>query len=77
MVENQDIVIVPYDNKSKKYLDNYIRGIKEREMLNKLQKYSVSISEEKILNNPEKYLFYEDIMVAKEDYYEQETGMKF
>lgn len=77
VVENQDIVIVPYDNKSKKYLDNYIRGIKEREMLNKLQKYSVSISEEKILNNPEKYLFYEDIMVAKEDYYEQETGMKF
>ena len=45
-------------------------------MLNKLQKYSVSISEEKILNNPEKYLFYEDIMVAKEDYYEQETGLK-
>ena len=77
VIENQDIVIIPYDDKSKKYLDNYIRGIKEREMLNKLQKYSVSISEDKILNNPEKYLFHEDIIVAREYYYDQETGMKF
>ena len=44
-------------------------------MLNKLQKYSVSISEDKILNDPEKYLFYEDIIVARENYYDQETGL--
>lgn len=74
VIDGQSTLIVPYDDRSRKYLDNFVRGIKEREMLNKLQRYTVQISEDRLRNHPDSYYCYGKIQVLKEECYSQEVG---
>lgn len=74
VIDGQSTLIVPYDDRSRKYLDNFVRGIKEREMLNKLQRYTVQISEDRLRNHPDSYYCYGKIQVLKEERYSQEVG---
>ena len=77
VIDNQNTLIVPYDDRSKKYLDNYAHGINEREMLNKLQRYMVQVSEDRLRNHPDSYYCYGEIKILKEADYSQEVGVCF